>query len=250
MVAGSSSRLPLEHPEFRYSVARNPYSKKLLEFNHQVFSDHGTETHRGSWRDLFPDSGDRVGGSLNESQRPLPVEIGCNAGHVLVEWASKNPQNAYVGIDWKFKIIHKAAEKASKRGLKNTLFFRSHAGRLPYMFGEGEIDHLYLFFPDPWPKRRQWSNRFITAEKLREIACLVKSGGIFHIKTDHRGYFNWMEKAVAQVSDLWEVVERSEHLHAGNSKAHLLSFPEVTLFERLFVKDGLPIHKLDLKKRS
>ena len=79
----------------------------------------------------------------------LHVEIGCNAGHVIVEWAKQNPQRAYIGIDWKFKPIFRGVEKGLKRGLDNLIFFRAHADRLKYMFGESEIDRLSLFFLIP-----------------------------------------------------------------------------------------------------
>jgi tRNA G46 methylase TrmB len=117
------------------------------------------------------------------------------------------------------------------------------------MFAPGEIDFLYLFFPDPWPKKAHWRNRFVTEEMLREIAPLLKRGGVFHIKTDHAGYFEWMEEAIAKAADVWEPFERSADLHRGNEKARELEIPDVTLFEKLFVKDGLPIHSVKLRHR-
>jgi len=38
-------------------------------------------------------------------------------------------------------------------------------------------------------------------------------------------------------------------LHAGNPDAKKLTTPEVTLFEPLFIKDGLPIHSIRLRPR-
>jgi tRNA (guanine-N7-)-methyltransferase len=159
------------------------------------------------------------------------------------------PEAVFIGIDWKFKAIFRGAEKAQKRGLKNVLFFRAHGERLPYMFQAGEIDRLYLFFPDPWPKKAHWKNRFITAETLRDLSKAVKHGGIFHIKTDHPDYFEWMLRAVAEVPDLWEVLELSRDLHKNHPEPHKLQIPEVTLFERLFIKDQIPIQSLKLVRK-
>jgi tRNA (guanine-N7-)-methyltransferase len=258
----SPNRVPVEHPDYRYPSARNPYATKVREFDTRIFSDNGTEEHRDAWRTLLPDAGgssavtsspgaSSASGSVTRvlTDRPLHVEIGCNAGHVIVEWAARDPESAYIGIDWKWKPIYRAAEKGWKRKINNLLFFRAHAIRLQQMFAPGEIDRLYLFFPDPWPKKKQWKNRFITAERLREIAPLLKKGGVFHIKTDHRKYFDWMEEHIAQVRDLWDVTERTTDLHAGNPNAVLLKEPEVTLFERLFIKDGLPINQVKLIRR-
>jgi tRNA (guanine-N7-)-methyltransferase len=234
--------LHLNHPEYRYPPSRNPYASRLaLEYgDREAYVDDRTESRRGGWREAFPP----------EARRELHVEIGCNGGHVLLEWAARRPEAAWVGVDWKFKQIHRGAEKARKRGLKNVRFFRAHAERLPFMFGPGEIDHLYLFFPDPWAKLSQQKNRFLTAARLRELAGIVRPGGAFHIRTDHPGYFEWMEAAVAAIPELWEVEYRTADLHAGNPDAGKLQCPDVTLFERIFIREGKPIHALRLRRRA
>lgn len=241
MPSPSANRLPVEHPDFRYAESKNPYWLKLKEFSTRVFSDNETERHRDHWRELFPNS-----------PKELHVEVGCNAAHVTLEWAARNPANGYIGIDWKFKPIFWGIEKALKRSISNLLLFRAHAERLPYMFGEGEVDFLYLFFPDPWPRKKQWKNRFLTAKTLAAIARIMRKGGIFHIKTDHSGYFDWMLDALIECEKnsgkLWEVVEQTRDLHEGNPGAAELKIPEVTLFERLFIKDGIKVNSLKLRK--
>jgi tRNA G46 methylase TrmB len=78
----------------------------------------------------------------------------------------------------------------------------------------------------------------------------MKRGGLFHIKTDHRGYFEWMMQAIQENLDLWEVVSVNEDLHRNHSAPHLLDFPEVTLFEKLFIRDQIPIHDIKLRVRK
>ena len=230
---------PIQHPDYRYPASKNPYWGKLQGLSNQVYSDQQTEGFRGRIGQLFP----------HDPQGPLTVEIGCNAGHVIVESAHQNPGQNFIGIDWKFKPIFRGVEKGAKKGLRNLVFFRAHAERLAFMFGPGELDRLNLYFPDPWAKKAQLKNRFFTAERLKMIAPLMKSGGIFHIKTDHRGYFDWMVEAVNQSLDQWEILSMSEDLHRHHPAPHLLDFPDVTLFEKLFIQDRLPIHEIKLKLR-
>jgi tRNA (guanine-N7-)-methyltransferase len=249
----AAQRLPLSHPDYRYSTSRNPYSAKILELRGRVYTDNETEGHRGGWRAQFPDQARTTAelqlNKLDHSRRELHVEIGCNAGHVVVEWAARNPDHAFIGIDWKFKPIFRGTDKAIKRKINNLIFLRAHADRLLYMFAPEEIDFLALYFPDPWQKKSQWKNRWLTAERLRAIAPLIRPGGVFHIKTDHLGYFEWMEKAVSQVGDLWEVVEHTRDLHAAHPDPKSLKIPEITLFEGLFIKDGIKINSFRLKRR-
>ena len=232
-------RLSIDHPDFRYSESRNPYWTKLREEKLPVYNDGATEAHRGEWRKEFETKG----------LKKLHVEIGCNAGHVVLEWAARDTKSAWIGLDWKFKMIHKGAGKAVKRKLGNLLFLRGTADRIKYMFAPGEVDALYLYFPDPWPKKAQKKNRFLNAQRLRDVHSVLADGGLFHIKTDHADYFAAMEEAINETRDLWNVRERTTDLHAGNPDAGKLTIPDVTLFERLFIKDGLPIHSVKLFKK-
>jgi tRNA (guanine-N7-)-methyltransferase len=182
------------------------------------------------------------------ASKPLHVEIGCNGGHVTLQWAKRDPGGLYVGLDWKYKQIYRAADKAKRAGIQNVIFLRFHAERIGFVFAPGEIDHLYLYFPDPWPKKSQWKNRFVTPETLRALGAVVRPGGTFHIKTDHDGYFEWMERAIAEVPDLWRVVDRTTDLHAGVAEPGKLEIPDVTLFEKLFIKDGINIKSVKLER--
>ena len=247
-------QLPIEHPDYQYRPASNPYWKKIRTQSESLaLTDQETEQFAGQWRTRFLDSPASTA-SLSPP-RELHVELGCNAGHVTVEWAKANPQHAYVGIDWKFKPIFRAAEKAHKLQLQNLLFFRAHSERLHYMFGPGEIDALYLFFPDPWPKKAHFRNRYVTAARLRNIALAVRPGGLFHIKTDHPGYFEWMLEAIAEVvtqhestPPCWKILSQTRDLHLGHPDPTRLQIPEVTLFEKLFIKDGIPIQSIQLQR--
>jgi len=234
-------------PDFKYTPSRNPYWDKLMhlpkEMEGLAFTDGQTEIHRGSWRKHFLSS------PTTNPQSLLHVEVGCNAGHVCLEWAKQNPDSCYIGIDWKFKQVYRLAEKSQKNQVKNLLAFRANAERLPYMFSPGEIDYLHYFFPDPWAKKAQMKNRTADEEWLKALAPLLSGRGIFHIKTDHAGYYDFMRENLARLDHLYEVVEETRNLHAGNPQAHLLKIPEVTLFERLFVKDGLPIHSIKLRSK-
>lgn len=243
-ITPAPSRVPVPHPDYAYPPSKNPYSRKVKDFPGLVYSDHETEGLTGRWRDSFPES------LRADPALELDVELGCNGGHVILEWGRAKPGRAFIGLDWKFKPIHRAAEKSLKKGLGNVKFLRAHAERLRFIFGEGEIDRLFLFFPDPWPRKSQWKNRFVRPERLEDAWRILKPDGLFHIKTDHPGYFDWIEESLAQVPGLFRVAERTRDLHAGNPGARDLVIPEVTLFERLFIRSGAPIHSLKLLARK
>ncbi len=253
MTSASPNRVPIQHPDYRYPESRNPYYRKIRELPERlVFGDQDTECHVGEWRSQFLDATEKTANAKAETsgRRALHVEIGCNGGHVSLEWAARNPADLYIGLDWKMKQIHRGGEKAQNRKLRNLIFLRAHAERLKYVFAPGEVDFLYLYFPDPWPKKSQRKNRFINPGNLDMLAGIVRPGGVFHIKTDHPGYFEWMEESLKAASPFWSILERSADLHQGHPSPTDLTIPEVTLFERIFIREGLPIHSLKLLRRE
>ncbi|MBY0470374.1 tRNA (guanosine(46)-N7)-methyltransferase TrmB [bacterium] len=244
-----SERLSLQHPDYRYPPPRNPYFNKFSELPgpRRIFSDNDAELHRSHWSSQFPDV---LSKKISSEKRPLHLEIGCNGGHLLLEYAARNPKDCFLGLDWKFKQIYFGAEKAIKRSIDNILFLRAHAERIDYMFAPGEIDHLYLFFPDPWPKNAHVKNRLVRPEMLAKLAKLVKRGGSFEIRTDHPAYFEWMLKSIDQSKEHWEMLSMTRDKHATDREAaKKLKIPEVTLFERVFILEDIPIQQAILRRK-
>lgn len=247
-----------KNPDFKYPASHNPYWDKILQeglnlvdsskytkMSSQLplFLDHHTEIYAEKWRETlsFP------------PQSTLHVELGCNAGHVILPLAQHHPQTLHIGIDWKFKALYWAAEKAlvarsHHSKLDNLFFFRAHSERLPFMFGPEEISSLALYFPDPWEKPSQKKHRFFNLEQLKAITPLVSIGGVFHIKTDHDDYFKQMLSVSEKLSPTWSIEKVSWNLHQDHSNPTTLDFPDVTLFEKLFIKKGIPIKSLLLRK--
>ena len=234
----------ISSPDYQYPPSKNIYWQKLQSLQNQIYLDHDTEKYCGQWRQNFPDK------NRFPTDRKLHVEIGCNAGHVVTEWAAQNLTNAYIGIDYKSKAIYKAMVKLQKKALQNLIFLRSQALRLKYIFAENEIDFLYLFFPDPWPKKSQQKKRTVSSDWIQSITPLVKPGGLFHIKTDHPDYFHQIEETLSTSLNEWEIQEHNTHLYQNHPAPETLEIPDVTLFERIFIREGKQIQSMKLQKKT
>ena len=66
---------------------------------------------------------------------------------------------------------------------------------------DGSLSRVFLLFPDPWPKKRHASRRFVNPDNLKEIARILKKGGIFRIATDHKVYKGWTLRRMAETPD-------------------------------------------------
>lgn len=232
-----TNRPPINHPNYSYPISPNPYWKKLKDLESKVFIDNDSEKNPGSWKSNFKNNPEK-----------LHVEIGCNAGHWLLGQAMRNPGDAFLGIDWKFKQIFRGFEKTVKHKISNALFIRAHAERIHFIFAKNEIDFLYLFFPDPWPKKKHLKNRLVNPTWLKNVAEVVKKNGTFHIKTDHGGYYESMRKTLEEVTDIWEITHVDEDLHRNHPDPTSLSPPDITLFEKIFIKDGKPVRSIELTR--
>jgi tRNA (guanine-N7-)-methyltransferase len=163
----------------------NPYSARLRDFSSFAFNEQEADSNRGCWKEFFQKRGVRA-------PRALILEIGCSNAEFLSELAAENADCAFVGLDWKFKVLFKGAQKVDRAKLLNVALLRARAQDLSKIFAESELDEVWIFFPDPWAKPSQLKHRLIRESFLIELHKLLKPGGKIYFKTDHPGYFQWV----------------------------------------------------------
>ena len=126
----------------------------------------------GHWRERMPDC------------TALWVEVGCGKGKFTAETAQANPTVLLVAVERCREAMVVAMEKAQSMGLKNVLFIDMDVAEIESVFAPGEIDRLFINFPDPWPRKKNAKRRLTHRGFLDKYCRLVKQGGEFHFKTD------------------------------------------------------------------
>ena len=63
---------------------------------------------------------------------------------------------------------------------------------LEHLFGPGEVEELWTFFPDPWPKKRHHKRRLVTAAFASLAASRLRPGGVWRLATDWADYAEQM----------------------------------------------------------
>lgn len=162
---------------------------------------------------------------------PLEIEIGCGNGRFLAANAAKHPEVAYIGVERMMERLRRCSRKAQNGALNNLTFVRVEAGRfVRELLPDRCVRAMYLFFPDPWPKRRHHKNRFFQREMCDTLARILIPGGAMYISTDHEEYFGEMNKYLSE-DPRFEAIP-------------ILIRPEdeQTDFERLFLSKGDPIY--------
>ena len=58
--------------------------------------------------------------------------------------------------------------------------------------GPASLDHVLLYFPDPWPKKRHHKRRIVQTAFADEIARVLRPGGLWRLATDWAHYAEHM----------------------------------------------------------
>ncbi len=120
---------------------------------------------------------------------PVELDLGCGTGRFLIRRAEKTPTVNYLGVERLRGRARKVAGKAARRGLPNVRLLRVEAGyAVQRMLPPASISTCYIFFPDPWPKRRHHERRLINPAFLDALRTVLTPDGAVHIATDDADY--------------------------------------------------------------
>jgi tRNA (guanine-N7-)-methyltransferase len=150
--------------------------------------------------------------------REVRLEIGFGGAEHLIAAARANPDVGFIGCEPFVNGLAKALAAISLHGLGNVRLWDADAapmlGRLP----EASLARIDLFYPDPWPKRRQRKRRFVSAATLAAIARLLRDEGEFRFASDIDDYVGWTLARLADCPELdWSAARASDWLtpHEG-----------------------------------
>ena len=128
---------------------------------------------KGHWRESF-----------FKNNQPIVLELGCGKGEYTLALAKRDPNKNYIGIDIKGARFWKGAKTALADELENVGFLRIQIELLTYCFAQGEIDEIWITFPDPQIKYKRTKHRLTNREFLKSYQKVLRPGGLVHLKTD------------------------------------------------------------------
>lgn len=200
-------------------------ARDVMADSEYVFAD--PENMEGTWTEVF--------GNNN----PVHIEIGMGKGKFITTLAAQNPQINYVGIEKYSSVLVRAVEKQNELQLPNLKFIRMDAEMITNIFGEGEVDRIYLNFSDPWPKDRHAKRRLTSKEYFARYNVILKKDGEVHFKTDNRPLFDFSLEEVGNAG--WKLRAHTFDLH---NDPVLNEGNVMTEYETRFSEMGNPINKL------
>lgn len=170
--------------------------------------------------------------ALFGNDHPVILEIGSGKGRFLIATATERPDLNVIGIEKSLHYHRVIRDRVIKRQLRN-LKLINHDGFLVLqkMIPDASLAEVHVYFPDPWPRKRENKRRIIRPEVLAEIRRVLVPGGMGIYVTDHREYFE-------SAAPLVEAEFRSERRVPGPDD------PPRTNYEAKYREEGRPIYEI------
>ncbi len=177
----------------------------------------------------------------------LYLEIGFGNGEHLAGQALKNPDIGFIGAEVFKNGVANLLSIIT--GIKEGENLPEHISILPerkdnirvfdddvrLLFAkipDNSVDKIFVLFPDPWPKKRHANRRFINPDNLKEIARILKKGGILRVATDHKIYKRWtLEQLRNHNAFKWTAT-------CGNDWKHAPADWVETKYQRKAIREG------------
>ncbi len=188
------------------------------------------------------------------NENPVEIEVGCGKGRFLLEAARQHPEINYLGVERAPKYIRQTQQRFQKHikhtgrragGLEGSLFPNarlawSDAARFVDCYVPEKCVQVYhVYFPDPWPKKRQHKRRlFRNSTWLRGLErTLYPNGGRLHVVTDYGEYFDEIRYRLGQSTCLVETTStltQTEHIQTSFEMKYLAEGRKIyrAVFER------------------
>ena len=182
---------------------------------------------RGKWRELFG------------NDHPIYIEIGMGKGQFIIQNALLNPDINYIGIEKFDSVIARALQKVFD-DIPNLKMVRLDALEIDDIF-DLEIDHIYLNFSDPWPKKRHHFRRLSSSIFLEKYEKIFREDKVIEMRTDNQPLFLYSLVSFSQFG--YQFQEISLDLHRDNLPS------TTTEYEDKFSSNGSPIYFVRCMKK-
>jgi tRNA (guanine-N7-)-methyltransferase len=165
---------------------------------------------------------------LFSKPQPLEVELGCGDASFLAEYARRNPDQNFIGVERLLGRIQKLDRKGRRAGLANLRGVRIESAYfMQYLLPPHAASALHIYFPDPWPKKKHRRHRLINENFTALARAALAPGGVVYLRTDDTDYF-------AQMTGVFGVSREFQKAETPAELAEVL-----TDFEREFNAQGI-----------
>ena len=127
---------------------------------------------------------------------PIILELACGKGEYAVGLGKLFPESNFIGLDLKGNRIWVGARKALEEDLQNVAFVRTQIDKITDYFAPGEVEQIWITFPDPQLRTSKAKKRLTHPFFLRKYQQILAPDGYIHLKTDSPDLYYFTKKVV------------------------------------------------------
>ena len=207
----------------------------VFEYPHSV-AEQVPFDMKGHWRDQF-----------FKNDNPIVLELGCGRGEYTVGLGRMYSDKNFIGVDIKGARMWTGATDSQREGMTNVAFLRTNIEIIDCFFAPGEVDEIWITFPDPQMKKV--TKRLTSTAFLQRYASFLKPDGIVYLKTDSNFLYTYTD-ALVKVNNLpvevnnTDIYGSSEEFRIQNSELNIRTYYEQQWLDRglniKYIKFHLP----------
>lgn len=163
---------------------------------------------QGKWNSFF------------KNDQPIVLELACGRGEYTVGLSALFPEKNFIGVDVKGNRIYIGAKKCLDANVPNAAFLRTQITLLTDYFKPGEVEQMWITFPDPQLRTSKSKKRLTHPSFLRLYQQILQPNGSIHLKTDSPKLYAFTK----QVIELYKLilVEDCNDVYANDPSESLL----------------------------
>jgi tRNA (guanine-N7-)-methyltransferase len=145
--------------------------------------------------------------------REIRLEIGFGGGEHLIAAAAQEPDVGFIGCEPFVNGMARLLARITAAGLDNIRLHRGDAIEIVDRLPAASLARVYLFYPDPWPKRRHRKRRLVSPENIAKLARVMTPGAQLRFATDIDDYAGWTLARLAASPDFeWRATTAQDWL--------------------------------------
>ena len=190
----------------------------------------------------YPENMQGKWGIFFKNNNPIVVELACGRGEYTVGLSKLDAKKNFLGVDIKGNRIYIGAKKCLEEKIPNAAFLRTQIAMLPRYFVAGEVNEIWITFPDPQLRTSKASKRLTHPFFLRLYQQVLGVNGHLHLKTDSTALYQFTKRVI----ELYQLIllEDITDVNAVNTRDDLKI---KTHYEALDISQSNTIYYLKFK---
>lgn len=172
------------------------------------------------------------------NKNPITLELACGKGEYTIGMARMFPERNFIGIDVKGNRIWRGAKTASEEKMGNVAFLRITIEDILEYFEAGEVEEIWITFPDPQPTKRRLKKRLTYQRFMDCYKILLNGKGTMNLKTDNDGFYEYTLEVIEELK--LPIHQQTNDLYKSDFLTEALQIK--TFYEKQYLAKGKNIN--------